>query len=212
LDDPETVSPEYNGINFAKIDFVDYSIRHGLLGDVQYVGWIDFGYLRTEKEFIRNLKINSNALFNDRVNMQVINAPPEHYNASHIVRTKPYCFVGNFLFGNQAAMLAYREAFHECVHHLHSQNLVDNDQHMQLCVYHNHPELVYAWHLPEALGLSPATGWNAAFALFHEPFERLERSALSIPVREFIQRNLLMQGRAGAAASVSPSDATAPDL
>ena len=83
---PETLYPEYNSINFAKIDFVKYAIGHILkiapyFSDVSHFGWIDSGYIRDASEIPRHFQPIS-ALFNENVNVFYHNNYSQRYMAT----------------------------------------------------------------------------------------------------------------------------------
>jgi hypothetical protein len=211
IGDPETYSPEYNFINHAKIDFINYSLQHGLTGEAEYVGWIDFGYLRNESEYFPDFKINSYALFNDRINLMTNRTIPpplvtpegvRYYNATDILKTAPFMILGGFWFGSRAALLRYYELYHACLQQLHAHNIADDDQHVQLCAFYTEPDLFYIWEQPVVLGMADI-GPYALLVLFDEGW--LPKTSV---VRTFIAANMEAQDRMSAAEAqsyISPS-------
>ena len=157
---PETLYPQYNCINHAKVDFVEYYVRKVLHnrsgiddgcnggcnggGDggisssgvtVTHVGWVDFGYL-TEAFEVMPFAPNRALLYNGAVNFLSHGEPTaREVDPAYVFQEVPIRIHGAFWFGSVQAVLGYRQTYHACVHEMHGRGVADDDQSVTLCCY-----------------------------------------------------------------------------
>ena len=172
--DLSTYLPEYNCINHAKIDFIQYAIEQQLmdLNMTHYIGWIDFGYLRNDWE-VFPFELNP-VILSDHLNVCVVRDFVESdRNYSHLLATStaPIGFIitGNFWIGSIYSLKRYHRIYHDCLHILHSMEIADDDQTVMICCYFTDPSMFRLWKMPRVFGL-PDTGVFASLILFNKLF------------------------------------------
>lgn len=172
--DLSTYLPEYNCINHAKIDFIQYVIEHELIdvNSTHYIGWIDFGYLRNDWE-VFPFELNP-ILLSDHLNVCVVRDFVESdRNYSHLLATStaPIGFIitGNFWVGSIHSLRRYHRIYHDCLQILHSLEIADDDQTVMICCYFTDPSMFRLWKMPRVFGL-PDTGVFASLILFNKLF------------------------------------------
>ena len=137
---PQTLYPQYNCINHAKVDFVEYYVRqflHNRSGGVTvtHVGWVDFGYL-TEAFEVMPFAPNRALLYNGAVNFLSHGEPTAHeVDPAYVFQEVHFRIHGAFWFGSVQAVLGYRQTYHACVHEMHGRGLANEDQSVTLCCY-----------------------------------------------------------------------------
>jgi hypothetical protein len=138
LDYPEHSVPKYNMINHAKIDLVVYTMN---LTDAPVLGWIDFGYCKTD-DIVPNTLLDISKLVSSKMNFSLVNhIEPHHYNIMQTLTNPPELIEGGFFFSDRDTLIKYQKFYHKIHEAFHTQNIVDDDQHIILQAYRHQPEL-----------------------------------------------------------------------
>jgi hypothetical protein len=171
---PETRYASYNCINHAKIDFVMLGIQYykdiGL--QIGYAGWVDFGYV-TEQFEVVPFSLNKNLLYNGKMNFLSHGGfTDQEMNPVYVFANVPIKVGGAFWFGSIDSVMEYRELYHTCVNEMHSQNLADDDQTVDICCYFKKKQIFKMWNndIWAVINDVPQVLWFLAFVLFNENF------------------------------------------
>lgn len=167
---PETMYPQYNCINHAKIDFIKYVIDHEysiLPVHINYMGWVDFGYVTIDSH-VNSFELNSELLFSDHVN--VLNTVAIDLevdsNPLTVLSLSLAKIHGAFWFGSISALQRYHSAYHHSLQGMHAAGIADDDQAVMLQVLFNEPNLLKLWRNAPLWGM-PNWGWYVGFVLFN---------------------------------------------
>ena len=154
---PENSVAEYNIINHAKIDFVNFVIKriHTTQKCEKY-GWIDFGYIEQHVVPFKN-NLDTNKLDHRFVNFVVIDHPScdDKDILTNLVKA-PDRFAGAFFAGGPEIISEYQKQYHKMLHIFRKMNVADDDQAVSLLIYANSPQLF-------KLNLG---SWKSAFEVF----------------------------------------------
>lgn len=155
---PECCKPEYNIMQHAKIDFVNYVINHKL-SNAEYYAWTDFGYFQLHNR-IPKYPLDLNKFDLSRVNFQGMNDITEiDNNTIYTLQNAPEKVGGFFYLANKSLMAQYQQVYHEISHEFHKMGIVDDDQHIMIkCVFRK-PELFKVWNL---------RGWHLVYNFFQQ--------------------------------------------
>jgi hypothetical protein len=143
---PETHNPRYTLINHAKIDFVCYAITHGLLTS-SHIAWSDFGFFSCGKN-VPGVHMPSRPLELERfdtakVNYGLLNPIDERdRDPLYTLRYAPERISGGFFLATPTIMLQYQSIYHSKLTDWQTQGFADDDQHLVLRCYLDHPDLV----------------------------------------------------------------------
>jgi hypothetical protein len=155
-DNPENLYAEYNLINDAKIDFIAYAIRAGLIGQEEFVCWADFGYHwtlhrnNTHNPYFPTKPLDIQRFSRHHINFCVRNRidPAIHSDPVHILKAAPDLMTGTVFAATSANMLVLQELVHKHITDLHDRNISDDDQHVYLRCVLDRPELFRLYHSP----------------------------------------------------------------
>lgn len=156
LHHPECCKPEYNIMQHAKIDFVNYVINHKL-SDADYYAWTDFGYFqlfnRIPAKPLDLAKFDLN-----RVNFQAMDdIQLIDNNILYTLQNAPEKVGGFFYLGNKALLAEYQTLYHNVYEDFHRIGIVDDDQHFMLQCIFRRPDLFKIWNLK---------GWHLVYLYF----------------------------------------------
>jgi hypothetical protein len=163
---PEHLYPEYNCINHAKIDFVNYAMDHVREIRSDWYGWVDFGYVRDTHSLTPSLTFRPTMFKSDARHVHSLTTGPtkaEDSDPWFTFKNRTVVFTGPFWFGSAAILKHYRMCYHESLQAMHKLGIADQDQAVMLRVSFRHPGLLRAWPIPT----NPA-GWFCAFTLAHD--------------------------------------------
>jgi protein YibB len=147
LHHPENIYPEYNAINHAKIDFVNYAIENNLIED-EFICWTDFGYHNSTGDLPRST-LNVNKFNQKKINFCLRNKITQEENdLIHIILHAPEIFTGSFFGGSKQLMRQFQELYHSCLDRLYDINLSDDDQTVYLMCFFKNPSL-FQFYLSE---------------------------------------------------------------
>lgn len=150
---PEHNYPEYTIINHSKIDIICNIIdNYADIYKNKYFSWVDFGYFSKEQN-IPNRLLDINKLDKTKINYSLIN-PVEKQDSDiyYTLRFAPEVVGGFWFFGSREKMKEYQQLYLETYLKFHELKIVDDDQHIALQCYFNHPDLItfnktfYGWH------------------------------------------------------------------
>jgi hypothetical protein len=143
---PENIYPEYNTINHAKIDFINYSIINNLATNNQLICWIDFGYYNSIlhnnlKEFpYAELDLNKFNL--NKLNFYLRNKITiQDTNIEYTLNSAPEVFTGSFFAGNINVMKELHKLYGEVLDEFIENKISDDDQHVYLRCYLKNPNI-----------------------------------------------------------------------
>lgn len=143
---PENIYPEYNTINHAKIDFINYTIVNNLVTQKELICWIDFGYYtsilhNSFKEFpYAELDLNKFNL--NKLNFYLRNKISSNdLNIEYTLKNAPEIFTGSFFAGNLDVMKELHKLYGEVLNEFIENNVSDDDQHVYLRCYLKNPNI-----------------------------------------------------------------------
>jgi hypothetical protein len=139
---PENIYPEYNCINHAKIDFINYALP---FIRSPFVCWSDFGY---HSSILKNdiskypLNVLDISKFDTNlVNIYSIWKPSAEYNTYYILKSATDMITGSFYGIPVNKVKEFQKLYHTCLQELYSLNISDDDQHVLLRCYYKNPDL-----------------------------------------------------------------------
>lgn len=136
---PETIYSEYNIVNHAKIDFINYAINNNYVDD-EFIFWSDFGYYNSILDNKRE-SFPTNILDMKKLNPKKINCMirdhilPEDSNMINILLSGKVALIGTFFGGPVNIMKQFQDLYHSCLEELYINNISDDDQHVLLRCY-----------------------------------------------------------------------------
>jgi hypothetical protein len=158
---PENIYPEYNCINHAKIDFINFALP---FIKTSFVCWSDFGYhssiLHNNSSKFPKDVLDINLFNTSKINCCLVNKI-EEYDSVSILQNAPDIFTGSF-YGLPLKLISeFQELYHSCLDELYSMNISDDDQHVMLKCYYKNPELFEIY-------LSEDGKWPEALSYFQK--------------------------------------------
>lgn len=146
LSHPECSKPEYNIMQHAKIDFINYVIDNKLSSATHYA-WSDFGYFQNpDVASIQPLSLDT---FDENV-INMCGVEPLQKGDSNILKMlteAPTRVGGGFYLGNVKALKEYQELYHSVTRDFYRMGIVDDDQHIMIqCAFRN-KNLVSIWNM-----------------------------------------------------------------
>ena len=138
LHHPECCKAEYNIIQHSKIDFVCYAIREKL-STADYYAWSDFGYFQ-HPGLVPQSDLDLNKFDLERINFIGVNPiRREDFNIMYTLTQAPSRIEGGFCLGHKDKLLEYQELYHVVCQFFHSNDIVDDDQHIIIQCYLRSP-------------------------------------------------------------------------
>ena len=138
---PENLYSEYNCINHAKIDFINYALP---FIKTDFVCWSDFGYHSSilQNDFKRFPKdiLDISKFDTSKINTMLLNKVGK-YDPIFILQTAPDIFTGSFYGLPTKLVPQFQELYHSCIDELYSLGISDDDQHVLLRCYCKNPSL-----------------------------------------------------------------------
>jgi len=137
---PEYYSPEYAALMNAKYDFVQRSVRSGLI-DTPFTGWIDFGYAFEEKHFWGKTKYEC-GWTDDKIRLfQRLKFDPKKVNIEHNMLTNNCIFSGGAVIGKKEYFNRFLNLYYRLRKTYWDRNIIDDDQGMLLACAIERPDL-----------------------------------------------------------------------
>lgn len=130
---PEVNVPEYNIINYAKIDFLDYIVKKKIY-EHDYLCWLDFGLIRNQDAMPQHLKFDPEIFYesNDKVhfiaNSQILNRWYLDTDWNKIFIDIWEKVHGGLIFTHKNNLNKARNIIHKEIEDLLKHNLIDDDQ------------------------------------------------------------------------------------
>ena len=138
---PENIYSEYNCINHAKIDFINYALP---FIKTSFICWSDFGYhssiLNNEPSLFPTNTLDINLFNIDLINTQIINKIG-NYDPIDTLVNGHVTFTGSFYGLPKKLVPSFQELYHTCLEELYSMGISDDDQHVLFCCFNKKPEL-----------------------------------------------------------------------
>jgi beta-1,4-mannosyl-glycoprotein beta-1,4-N-acetylglucosaminyltransferase len=139
---PETIYSEYNCINHAKIDFLNFALP---FIKTDFICWSDFGYhssiLQNDLKNFPTDILDISKFNIQKINMFVCKEIPNYYDPVDTLVNAPDIFTGSF-YGLPVSLLSeFQKLYHESVDELYSLGISDDDQHILLRCFYKKPEL-----------------------------------------------------------------------
>jgi hypothetical protein len=138
---PENIYAEYNCIMHAKIDFINYAIKHSYIKHGT-VCWSDFGIFKIFGNFpptkpLDPLKINTSKI-NLFFRNKLTNYDKDPY---YTLEAAPERVTGTFFTLPVSLVSELQELYHNSLEELYSLGISDDDQHILLRCYYKKPYL-----------------------------------------------------------------------
>jgi len=150
---PENIYPEYNVLNHAKIDLINYSIEKGYI-KTYFTGWSDFGYFASQHnleitKFHKNI-LDINKFKRNKISF-ILRKPIDERdkNMEYTLFYAPNVFTGTFFCGPTDLMFPLQELYHNCTNELYRNFISDDDQHVYLRCYLKTPDLFDLHIIPD---------------------------------------------------------------
>jgi len=138
-DNPENKYPEYNLINHSKIDFIKYSLDHGLIKG-SFVCWSDFGYHHLTPNDLPTDLLDISRFNKNKINVCCLEKPT-FYNAIETLKSGKVTITGTFYGLPKKLINTFHSLYHTCLDELCKMGIVDDDQHVLERCYFKNPEL-----------------------------------------------------------------------
>ena len=137
----ENISPEYNSLMHAKVDFLNYAATNGYVTS-GIVCWSDFGIYKIFEENHPTEPLDSLKMNTLKVNVCLRNKiKQKDYNPYYTLQYAPETFTGGFFCLHVNNLPVFTELYHKSLNELYSLGISDDDQHVLLRCYYNSPEL-----------------------------------------------------------------------
>jgi protein YibB len=163
---PEYNQPKYVLVNYLKSYFcVEAARRLGL--SKQMLAWIDFGYLRTNKQLPISLRWNFP--FVNKINMFYLQSPEGPIDLVQTIKNNIVYIQGCHIVADTDSWIRMAEFMREALYRLLDDNLIDDDQTLLLMAWQAHEGF---FKLYPAVVAKPL-GWFFIFRRFNSAEQSL---------------------------------------
>jgi hypothetical protein len=138
---PENIYAEYNCIMHAKIDFINYAVKHGYIKHGT-VCWSDFGTFKNFGETLPTKPLDSLKMNTSKINLFLRNKLTNYdKDPYYTLEAAPERVTGTFFSLPISLVSEFQELYHRTLEELYSLCISDDDQHILLRCYYKKPYL-----------------------------------------------------------------------
>jgi hypothetical protein len=138
---PENIYAEYNCIVHAKIDFINYAVKHGYIKHGT-ICWSDFGIFKIFGERLPTKPLNSLKMNTSKINILLCNKLSSYDKDPYYTLKVAPDKIGSGYFTLPVSLVSeLQELYHSTLEELYSLGISDDDQHILLRCYYKKPYL-----------------------------------------------------------------------